>query len=388
MLEAVVATLREDRVESLGRSALSERFENVRRLKGAIAAYEARLVLATDRLGDRGLDGAGMLRSIGRRSSVSARAFGRTATALEEMPLVFASLTVGRITVDHAAGLARAAEEVSPQKAERGLLKDADSVPADVFARRCRKWINRNRPSPKPGDDVDEKRRTARAVRRFTDAEGMRIFLTALDPTTGELFDKRLNERYEKLWRDDGGRGGSPDEVRTPEQRMADAIVELVCGGSSATANNPRHQLTAIADVSRLRVDDPAGFAAIVDGEALPQSVLERLACNGEFTAMLFDGPGRPIWVGRDYRSATIAQWKGLIARDEGCIGCGAAPDRCEAHHIISWRWGGPTDITNLVLLCSRCHHDVHDRGVKVRRSGRGWRLEARAGPSDLQMAA
>ncbi|WTK91941.1 HNH endonuclease [Kribbella sp. NBC_01510] len=39
---------------------------------------------------------------------------------------------------------------------------------------------------------------------------------------------------------------------------------------------------------------------------------------------------------------------------------CGAPPIYCDAHHVISWIDGGETKITNLVLLCKRCHRDLH----------------------------
>jgi 5-methylcytosine-specific restriction endonuclease McrA len=49
-----------------------------------------------------------------------------------------------------------------------------------------------------------------------------------------------------------------------------------------------------------------------------------------------------------------------LIARDRGCIRCGRSPRHCHAHHILHWKDGGRTDLSNLALLCSRCHHDLH----------------------------
>ncbi|MEZ5168528.1 MAG: HNH endonuclease signature motif containing protein [Acidimicrobiales bacterium] len=97
---------------------------------------------------------------------------------------------------------------------------------------------------------------------------------------------------------------------------------------------------------------------------------------------MLFDGPGRPIWVGRDERNATIAQWRALIARDRGCVGCGADPNRCEAHHIVFWEHWGRTDIDNLVLVCTRCHHDLHHRGHTLRRTNGRWHIDTPNGPS------
>ena len=120
----------------------------------------------------------------------------------------------------------------------------------------------------------------------------------------------------------------------------------------------------------------------VTDGEPLPQEVRDRIACDATITAIIFDGPAKPIWRGRDLRHASIAQWKALIARDRGCIGCGAAPSRCEAHHIVAWEDFGRTDIDNMVMVCSRCHHDLHDRGMVLRRTNGRWHITTRDGPA------
>ncbi|MEZ5164994.1 MAG: DUF222 domain-containing protein [Acidimicrobiales bacterium] len=136
------------------------------------------------------------------------------------------------------------------------------------------------------------------------------------------------------------------DEMRTSDQRLADAFVELVTGnagsaGRSAGPPHPRHQLNVIFDLNGMTDESGRPLASlVVDGAPLPKAVLEQIRCTAGAT-MLFDGPGRPIWVERDERNATIAQWRALIARDRGCVGCGADPNRCEAHHILEWdNWG------------------------------------------------
>ncbi|MFM8648821.1 MAG: HNH endonuclease [Actinomycetota bacterium] len=37
----------------------------------------------------------------------------------------------------------------------------------------------------------------------------------------------------------------------------------------------------------------------------------------------------------------------------------------CEPHHITPWERGGPTDLSNLVPLCSH-HHAVHEGGRRI----------------------
>ena len=35
--------------------------------------------------------------------------------------------------------------------------------------------------------------------------------------------------------------------------------------------------------------------------------------------------------------------------------------NHCQFHHIIPWEQGGPTDLDNLIPLCSKHHHLVHE---------------------------
>lgn len=379
--------LREDPVDFLTRVQLNDRFAEVRRLKGAVAAYEARLVRAVDGLGDRGLDGKGMLRAQGKTSDRAAARTAKTASMLEELPEVEAALEAGRITSEHADAMADAAEKVSPEAAQAELLDTDEVPPADVFAKRAREWAGKR--ADNDGTDRHRRQRNNRSGSHWIDRDndGMWMFQFGLDDERGQLAKRALDRREQEMWRDDGGRDGDPSTMRTRAQRMADAFVELLTGASTTAPLHPKHQVNAVLDLNAMTDDDGRPLASlVVDGQPLPSAVLERIACTAGITPMLFDGPGRPIWVGRDHRSATIAQWRALIARDRGCVGCGADAGRCEAHHIVPWWPNGETDIDNLVLVCSRCHHDLHDRGMVLRRSDGRWRIVARDGPAPIPL--
>ena len=77
--------------------------------------------------------------------------------------------------------------------------------------------------------------------------------------------------------------------------------------------------------------------------------------------------------MGRSKRK--IPPWlrKQLIARDGGCIGCGAHYKICQVHHIRHWKHGGETTLENTCLLCWRCHQvRVHRHGEEVTRHPNG----------------
>ena len=50
--------------------------------------------------------------------------------------------------------------------------------------------------------------------------------------------------------------------------------------------------------------------------------------------------------------------------------GCRHGADSCEMHHIDAWRFGGETNLANLVPLC-RFHNGRNDDDPEVRRYGR-----------------
>jgi hypothetical protein len=42
---------------------------------------------------------------------------------------------------------------------------------------------------------------------------------------------------------------------------------------------------------------------------------------------------------------------------------CPVRFSRCKVHHVWEWEHGGPTDLDNLLPICSRHHRCVHDKG-------------------------
>ena len=107
--------------------------------------------------------------------------------------------------------------------------------------------------------------------------------------------------------------------------------------------------------------------AHLPDGTPVTADELVRLAVEAKVVPAIFDTPGRPLWLGRASRDANAAQRIALAARDGRCVGCGARHNICEPHHEKHWKHGGHTDIDNLCLLCSPCHHtEIHHNGGDI----------------------
>jgi hypothetical protein len=69
--------------------------------------------------------------------------------------------------------------------------------------------------------------------------------------------------------------------------------------------------------------------------------------------------------MGNAIRFANRAQKRALRALYRTCAfpGCDVPFHRTEAHHILPWELGGPTDLINLLPLCARHHHLAHEGG-------------------------
>jgi hypothetical protein len=123
----------------------------------------------------------------------------------------------------------------------------------------------------------------------------------------------------------------------------------------------------------------------------LAPKACRRLACDSALTRVLVtrhpsdhDDPGdhhlggapsQPLDLGRTTRVVTPAQCTALAVR----VGGGVVPDCqrplawCEAHHLISWLEGGPTDLANLALVCRAHHHRaVHEGDWRLARAPDG----------------
>ena len=189
-----------------------------------------------------------------------------------------------------------------------------------------------------------------------------------------------------------------------------DEIVQHVLADPTQIGLGLRHghapHLTVVVEQTSL--DAGLGGEILVPGETtplpLPQETVERLLCDADVTEVvvtamtpdsrhraamrdlvrsdratrlaatsvdphdLVENCGHVLCVGRNYRTATKAQRTALMVRDRHCRfpGCRVDVHRCEAHHVLEWELGGPTCLSNLVLLCRAHHVIVHEGGWRI----------------------
>ncbi len=158
-----------------------------------------------------------------------------------------------------------------------------------------------------------------------------------------------------------GQRGGEPPRVvvHTNPDQLADAAAHAHDEGAEPAADKDD---SAAEDAGRRVPRRPVGLASCEQTGPLSPFALGVLSCDAVLERCVVGAFGQILDYGRARRLATPAQRRALAARDGGCVipGCTALPAWCDAHHIVPWQLGGPTDLPNLVLVCPRHHTEVH----------------------------
>ena len=112
-----------------------------------------------------------------------------------------------------------------------------------------------------------------------------------------------------------------------------------------------------------------AGLAVIeqAGGIHVGHEAARRVACDAGLVVLRHAPDGGVLDVGRRTRTIPTALRRALEGRDRNqCQFPGCSSRHCDAHHVVHWADGGPTQLANLVLLCRFCHRAVHEEGFQV----------------------
>jgi hypothetical protein len=163
---------------------------------------------------------------------------------------------------------------------------------------------------------------------------------------------------------DDAQGDDSLPETRTPGQRNCDIMLGVITAGMFADEMTPKSKTSIVLT---MRADDYLSGTGVawlsgVD-EPISANHAQELSCDAEVRLMRLGHHGEILSLGSTRRLFTPGQRLALTVRDGGCVwpNCGAPPAWCDAHHAIPWSRGGPTDVSNGVLLCPAHHHLLHN---------------------------
>jgi len=159
-------------------------------------------------------------------------------------------------------------------------------------------------------------------------------------------------------------------EERTPAQRRGDALVDVfrhfLDHQKVKLGGRHRPHLNVVSDLKDLHED---GCGRTLGGAPLDAATMRRLACDANVHRVITDGKSSILDYGRATRTIPPAVYTALVLRDLGCRfpGCDRPAEWTDGHHIEHWEDGGHTCLSNLVLLCSRHHHLIHQKAWHIK---------------------
>ncbi|MFS2279556.1 DUF222 domain-containing protein [Microbacterium sp. OR21] len=232
----------------------------------------------------------------------------------------------------------------------------------------------------------EEERRAARSLSMFERDGMLRLNLitpveegaaikAAIDGYVTAQFQARKNMADVGVVDADGVDADAVDadgvdaDRRTVTMMRADALALFCAHVLDCDSRMPVSGATVIVRINATDLEAGTG-AGSIDALDQPISVtaIRRMAASGGVIPCVLDSAGEILDWGREKRLFTRAQKLALVDRDGGCAMCGLPPNMTEVHHIDWWnRDTGPTDLNNGILLCSTCHHRIHDNAWEIR---------------------
>jgi len=210
--------------------------------------------------------------------------------------------------------------------------------------------------------------RQQRATRLSTgfDGDGMWFLRGVFDPKAGLLLANRLHAEVERLFTDTTPASCPSDPLARQDHLRALALASLLQGNGRSSG---RPEWVIIED--RRHPAEPV-IDAGTDSQ-LPDPVLADLKARAAVHYVVVEdgqvvkAPGQ-LNLGRSQRLANPAQRRVLRALYPTCaIGdCPVRFPNLKIHHIDPWEHDGTTDLSNLLPVCVRHHHDIHDNGWQL----------------------
>jgi hypothetical protein len=364
-LRSVLDELGADDLRYASDDELEADFAELERAAGAVEGELARRAAEIDRRASFRRDGylsiSSWLAHRFRMAFSAATQLVRVARALEHMPRTREALAGGEISRSAAAVLV-AAREVDPaefSRVEEVFVDTAGTIPIRDLKRALAHW--RDAVDHRQTEEDAEHLVQLRRLHVSPTLQGMVRVDGDLDPETGQVLIAALRSVIDAEERQPG------TDRRTFAQRRADALGEI-CRRWLDSADRPqvsgeRPHVTITVDLEAL--EGRSGFRCELDdaGTITPETA-RRWACDASIARVITVGRSEPLEVGRRTPVVPASLRRAVAVRDGGCRfpGCDRPHGWCDAHHVQHWADGGPTSLSNLVLLCRPHHRLIHQR--------------------------
>src|SRR3984893_8600609 len=304
----------------------------------------------------------------------AARERVRVARALGTLPRLAEALARGELSYAKVRALTR----VSTPATEARLLAVGRAGTAAHIERIVRSWRRVDRQA----EARQAKRQHAeRGLHVYPEEDGTVLVRGRLTPEIGALLVRALDAARETLYqraRATTGAAAADPALAPPTraQQQADALALLAETALhheiDPGAPGERYQVVVHVDAAVLADPEQPGQSVLEEGSHVSAETSRRLGCDASRVVMRHDEEGRLLEVGARTRTIPPALRRALLHRDRSCRFPGCHVRVGQGHHVRHWAQGGPTTLGNLVLLCRRHHHAVHEEGYRVSRGPDG----------------
>jgi hypothetical protein len=307
------------------------------------------------------------------------------AKTLGAFPQLEHAFEQGRIGSAHIDAVVRATHQLTEEeKAKLASRSDwlnnvATHATPDNFARAVKSEVARIHADG--GVTRLERQRRDASLRHWIDREsGMFHIAGRLDPENGLRVIGKLDNTVERLFH-----AALPDTCPTDDRKhghlTALAFLELIdaaslgaplTAGAMISSPHARAEVSVVIDLHTLRSGLHEHSVIRTGHEAeLPLETIRRMACEAEIIPVVLNTKGVVIDIGRASRLATRYQRKAIEAMYTHCAipDCKVPIAQCQPHHIAYWRDDGPTNMNNLVPLCTHHHRKVHEGNWRLKLS-------------------
>ena len=387
-------------VATMDRDTAKQMLRGLAHGRSMIAALEAQVISRLTEI-DCEVMAEHSLASDSRLAPGQARAAVQRAEAIRLMPSFGAALEDGEVTPEHVDAVARGLKKLGEKSGllvacQDRLLAEASFLTVPRFAKFVENLAG-SLDQQSENDRFDHQRRVTQLKMWEDHKTGMIKLAGQFDPERGSRLWTILDGAVECIFHSpiavDAGVGVDPND-----HRRALALCNLVEAGADESivngpdltgagpqAENFYDQPESIIDMGLGNVGGRVNTEIVVtidlqtlvnglhqgsvrrdtNGVDLPVDLIRRMACDAGIVPMVLNGDGVVIDVGKAKRLATRRQRRAIFAMHETCAAphCGVKVAHCVPHHIDWWEHGGGTDLHNLVPLCSRHHHKVHEGG-------------------------
>ncbi len=288
------------------------------------------------------------------------------------------ALATGSIVTGHVDELTKAASRLDPgeQRDElfgrcEVLLADAQRSTIGQFATTLAREVRDIQADD--GMERLERQRRATTLSMWSDNDGMWNLRAKFDPLTGVKVSNAIDRTLDALFAEQTPDTCPADPVEKQKHLRALALARLI-DAERGVGRAGAPEFVAVIDVDQPNGNGQATIDWGIDIE-IPTRIVGELIDTGaaKSTAVVVRNgvviyaPGN-MNLGRTKRHASRDQRRALRALYPTCAipGCGTHFDRCKMHHIIWWSKGGLTDLSNLLPVCVRHHHKIHDGGWNV----------------------